>query len=338
MAFGKISDRFFIERILPHLGAHRDDVLVGPWLGTDAAILRQADNRVMVVAEDPIFLVPGVTIEDFGWYTVHIGASDVAVTGVPPTHLTYSLLVPPDTAEDTIAEIIQAVSKTAKELGIAIVGGHTCYAPVVVSPIIGGITVFGWAERYCSPAGAREGDDLVITKGPAIEATGILARQYKEELLAGGVAPDLVERGGAHIRSMSVVKDALTAFEAGKVHAMHDATEGGVIRGIWEMAESAGLGLRVEREAIVVPEEIAAICAFLKINPLDAISEGTLVAAVAPKSTEAVLNALHGTGIPAWRIGRFASPSAGIAFTSGERFHPAAADPFWPLFFAKVGQ
>src|SRR5450756_719742 len=90
MAFGKISDRFFIERILPHLGAHRDDVLVGPWLGTDAAILRQADNRVMVVAEDPIFLVPGVTIEDFGWYTVHIGASDVAVTGVPPTHLTYS--------------------------------------------------------------------------------------------------------------------------------------------------------------------------------------------------------------------------------------------------------
>ncbi|MHB1133559.1 MAG: AIR synthase family protein [Chloroflexota bacterium] len=338
MAVGKISDRFFAERISPHIGALRDDVLVGPHMGTDAAVIDQGNGRVMVVAEDPIFLVPGVTIDDFGWYTVHIGASDVAVTGVAPTHMTYSLLVPPETTEDTIAEIVKAVSDAARDLGIAIVGGHTGYAPVVVAPIIGGITVFGWADRYASPAGAREGDDLLITKGPAIEAAGILARQYREELLAGGVAPELVARAAGHIRSMSVVKDALTAFAAGEVHAMHDATEGGVVRGIFEMAEAAGTGLRVERDAIEVPEEIAAVCSFLHIDPLHSISEGTLVAAVQPDSTRAVLGKLREAGIPAWRIGRFVPRAQGIRFTDGTEIRPAAEDPFWNVFFAKLGQ
>ncbi|MCL5111114.1 MAG: AIR synthase family protein [Chloroflexi bacterium] len=336
MAVGKISDRFFSERVRPHLGARRNDVIVGPHLGTDAAVIDQGNGRVMVVAEDPIFLVPGVTIDDFGWYTVHIGASDVAVTGVVPSHMTYSLLLPPDTGEETIAEIVRAVSDTAKELGIAIVGGHTGYAPVVVAPTIGGITVFGWGDRYASPAGAREGDDLLITKGPAIEAAGILARQYREELLAGGVAPHLVARAAAHIRSMSVVQDALTAFAAGEVHAMHDATEGGLVRGSYEMAESAAIGLRVERDAIVVPEEIAAVCSFLNIDPLHSISEGTLVAAVQPDSTAAVLGRLHEAGIPAWKIGRFTARSAGIKFTDGEEIRPAAEDPFWNVFFAKL--
>lgn len=338
MAVGKISDRFFVEHVRPHIGARRDDVIVGPHLGTDAAVIDQGNGKVMVVAEDPIFLVPGVTIDDFGWYSVHIGASDVAVTGITPTHMTYSLLVPADTTEETIAEIVMAVSNAANDLGIAIVGGHTGYAPVVVAPLIGGITVFGWGDRYASPADAREGDDLLITKGPAIEAAGILARQYREELIAGGVALEVIERAASHIRSMSVVRDALTAFAAGEVHAMHDATEGGLVRGIYEMAESAGTGLRVERDSIVVPEEIAAVCSFLGIDPLHAISEGTLVMAVQPDSTKAVLCNLHEAGIPSWRIGRFVPRAEGITFTDGEKIRPAMEDPFWNVFFAKLAQ
>jgi hypothetical protein len=44
-------------------------------------------------------MVPGQPLEMFGWYTVHIGASDVAVMGVPPRYMTYTLLMPPETKD-----------------------------------------------------------------------------------------------------------------------------------------------------------------------------------------------------------------------------------------------
>jgi len=73
----------------------------GPHTGPrlDAAVLDLMDGRVMAVAEDPIFPAPGLPLELMGWFTVHIGASDVAVTGLRPQFMTYTLLLPPTCPE-----------------------------------------------------------------------------------------------------------------------------------------------------------------------------------------------------------------------------------------------
>ena len=46
------------------------------------------NDRVMAIAEDPIFPAPNLPLEIMGWFTVHIGASDVAVTGITPQFMT----------------------------------------------------------------------------------------------------------------------------------------------------------------------------------------------------------------------------------------------------------
>ena len=66
------------------------EVIGGPRMGVDAGIVRVGD-QYMAIAEDPIFPGPTTSPEDFGWITVHIGASDVAVMGIKPQFMTYTL-------------------------------------------------------------------------------------------------------------------------------------------------------------------------------------------------------------------------------------------------------
>lgn len=122
---GKLSPSRTEKLLAGALGAPSDKLIVGPGAGLDAAILDMGDGRVMAIAEDPIFPAPGLPLEIFGQFTVHIGASDVAVTGVRPEYMTYTLLLPPGYPEEDTRTIIESISVTAAGLGISIVGGHT---------------------------------------------------------------------------------------------------------------------------------------------------------------------------------------------------------------------
>ena len=332
---GKVNDGFFTKAILPHTGAAAAEVIVGPRMGVDAGIVRLGE-QYMAIAEDPIF--PGLTTspEDFGWITVHIGASDVAVMGIKPQFMTYSLLLPPRTGEDYIGRLVKSISENAKELGISIVGGHTGFYDAVNIPTNGGITVWGIGRDYVTPAGAKEGDLLIITKGAAIEAAGILAQEFGDELLAAGLSKKQLERAKRRFWEITVVRDAEIAMAAGGVHAMHDATEGGLARGLWEVAEASGVGLRVERKKVPLPQDIQAVCEHFKLDPIQVISEGTLIIACEPAKAEAIIQDLSKEGIEAAVIGEVVPLNDGRCWInedgSQEELLPPAVDLMWEAF------
>jgi hydrogenase maturation factor len=335
---GKIDLDAFTSFLLPRLGKKDDSVIVPPRTGIDAGVIDIGNDRVLIIAEDPIFAIPHQSLEMFGWYTVHIGASDVAVMGVKPRYMTYSLLMPPETNEEDFHTIVDAIHRAAVELEIAIVGGHTGYYPGFVSPTIGGVTVFAIADKhaYVTPAGAKAGDDVILTKGPAIETAGILAVLREKELLENYPSP-LVEKAKALCMQMTVVKDALLAMESGGVTAMHDATEGGVIGGLFEIASASGAGMVIREEAFVYPEEVRMVCEAFGIDPLAAIAEGSLLITARPKDSQKIINALRAEGIAASVIGMVTSdPKTRTIHRRDEIIAPLAIpnqDPFWPLFF-----
>jgi hydrogenase maturation factor len=273
-----------------------------------------------------------------GWFTVHIGASDVAVTGVRPEFMTYSLLLPGSATEDDARLLVRSISAAAEELGIAVVGGHTGWYDAVNVPIVGGVTVWGCAsrDRWVSPGGARDGDLILMTKGPAIEAAALLGVLHRDRL-AGRMDPALLARACARVPQITVVKDALTAFAEGGVHAMHDATEGGVLGGLWEMHAACGLPLHADIESIVVPDDIRALSEALGFDPWCAISEGTLLVAVSPSHAERVTRAWSAQGIESFVLGRFDAAAAAVTVRRGGRdvdLPEPGEDPFWRLFFA----
>lgn len=335
---GKVNDSFFRQSILPFIGAESSQVVVGPTMGVDAAILKMGE-QYLAIAEDPIFPSPASTPEDFGWFTVHIGASDVAVLGIKPQFMTYSLLIPPGTSEDYIRRLVESISNTACELGIAIVGGHTGFYPSVATPTIGGITVWGTGSEFVLPSGAQVGDAVIVTKGAAIEATGILASELGKRMRRDGVALELIEKASQRRFQMSVVKDAAVAMQVGGVHAMHDATEGGVARGLWEVAEASGVGLRIERDKVLVPEDIRVTCDYFGLDPYISISEGTMVMTCDPEKAEAMLRAFQEAGIEASVVGKVVPKDKGRVWVTANGEEPLVAppeDPFWEVFFAAM--
>jgi hydrogenase maturation factor len=256
--------------------------------------------------------------------------------------MTYSLLMPPDTGDPAFRAIVDAIHGAALDLGIAIVGGHTGYYPGFAAPTIGGVTVFAIADRdgYVTPAGARPGDAVILTKGPAIETAGILSVLREKELL-GRYPEPLVRKAQALCHQMTVVRDALTAMAAGGVTAMHDATEGGVIGGLAEVAEASGVGMAVDEARFVYPDEVRMVCEAFGIDPVAAIAEGSLIITANAVHAPRILADLAKEGIASSVIGTVTDdPATRIMKRRDGSEVPLlmpAQDPFWPVFFEGPG-
>ena len=97
---GKISTREVNETILTHLGAVSPSVRVGPQSGFDFGIVDIGAGQVMVVTTDPLFVMPELGWERAAWFAVHIIASDIATSGLPPQFATFDLNLPEDFSEN----------------------------------------------------------------------------------------------------------------------------------------------------------------------------------------------------------------------------------------------
>jgi len=288
-------------------------------------------GQALAMASDPVFVMPSLGFERAAWFAFHILMSDVAVAGLPPTHLSIDFNLPPEITNEECQTVWETFDEEARELGVSVVTGHTGRYAGCNYPMVGGATALsvGEFDELVRPDGATVGDRIVITKGPAIEATGLLSIQFESlmtEELDSGPITDATDR----FYDMSPVKDALTAAAAGPVTAMHDATECGIYGGLYEMARAAGVGIELETDRVPVQPGVREACEFFDIDPWISISEGTLLASVDPDGVDDVLRALEAEGIPAADAGRVTEES-GLVVDGEPTAHPGV-DPFWGTF------
>jgi hydrogenase maturation factor len=337
---GKVTASVFSDVILARLGAPDPDVLVGPRHGVDVGVLRVAPGLAMALTTDPVFVVPGYGWERAAWFAVHILASDAATSGLPLRWMAVDLNLPPDTAEADLAALWDAWSRTCAELGLAVVTGHTARYDGCNWPMVGGATcaALGPEDAFVTPTMARPGDRVVVTKGAAIEATALFAATFPERL-AAELGAEVQAAADALFERMTVVPEARVAAAYGLrergVTAMHDATEGGVVGALAELAAASGVGLRVDLDAVPVRPEVAAVCGHVGIDPYRSISEGTLVATVRPEHADGLLAALAEAGVEAAAVGEVTEPGAGAVAVQDGRAAPLehpGLDPFWGAF------
>jgi hydrogenase expression/formation protein HypE len=333
---GKADRDFFDEYVYPNLGTERDDVRLGPQHGVDFGVI-DIGERVVATATDPVFIMPSLGFERAAWFGFHVLMSDVAISGIQPTHLSVDFNLPPEITDEEFTTVWETFDAEAKELGVSVVTGHTGRYAGCTYPMVGGGTVLGVGDsaELVRPDGAQPGDRVLVTKGPAIEATGLLSIQF-ESLLRDELTDDEIENATDRFSDMSPVRDALTAAAAGPVTAMHDATEGGVFGGLYEMARAGGVHFDVESDSIPVQPGVMEACEFFDIDPWIAISEGTLLLTVPPEGANDVLTALDGEGIPVAEIGTV-SEGSGVE-VDGESIDHPERDPFWSTFEEYMGK
>lgn len=321
---GKLPADWLKRHAFSHLGLRRAEVLVHAGIGEDCAVIAFGDE-VCVLTSDPI---TGAA-QRIGWYAVHVGCNDLAACGARPVGVLVTLLGSERESEESLAAVMADVHAAAVELGIEVLGGHTEVTPNLPQPIVV-VTALGRAPRsqYVTSAGARPGDALLLTKSAGLEGTAILATDLAPRL-AGRVPADVLARARSFIARLSVVPEGLAAAAAG-AHALHDATEGGVIGAVAELAAASAVGVELWAEAVPVADETRALCAALGVDPLCLISSGALL--IAAEDGAALAGHLAGCSIPAATVGRVLRAEAGRWLVTPAGRAPLAAperDELW---------
>lgn len=331
---GKIHPEFFNRVIYPRLGAKDSSILVKPQHGVDFGVVDLGD-KVMVLSTDPFYIAKELGVEKAAWFAVHILASDVAVSGIRPRYLAVDLNLPPEMTENELIRMWKAVDDECKNLGIAVVTGHTARYAGCNYPMVGGATVFGIDDKskLIKPK-VNVGDEIIVTKGPAIETTGLMSA-YFPDYLEKMYGKSFVRKAQDVYYQMSTVKDALVAAKAGGVTAMHDATECGVFGGLYEMASHSEVGLNIYKDEIIIQDAVKKTCKCFDIDPYRAISEGTLLATARKGRAKAVVSALKKEGIPASIVGEAVPDGEGIHIIDKDikyKLDHPRIDPFWGKF------
>lgn len=281
-------------------------LLLGPGIGRDAAAIDLGNGRVLVSTTDPVTFAT----DQIGRYAVHVNANDVACLGARPAWFMATVLLPEKASPSLAETIFEEIRGACEELGVIAIGGHTEITlgldrPIIAGAMLGETT----AEALVRPDGAQAGDDLVLTKGIAIEGTALLALEAGEQLRARGVSERVIESAAKLLDDpgISVVRDAMTACQAVRVHAMHDPTEGGLATALLELGQASGLAINLNQEDVNILPETEEICRALDLDALGLLASGALLIAVAPEDCGRLCQTLGEAKITATRIGGLAS-------------------------------
>jgi len=296
-------------------------VVVGPRVGEDAAVIDMGD-RYLIATSDPITFATA----EVGWYALHVNANDIVVRGARPRWFLATLLLPAgSTTEASVDGLFAELHAACDELEVTLVGGHTEVTHGLDRPIIAG-TMLGEVEkdRLVTTSGARVGDAVVMTKGVPLEGAAIIAREKEAELRALGISPTVIRRARGFLKTpgLSVRPEAEIACELTTVHAMHDPTEGGIATALVEMADAAGVGLRIDRDRIMVLPEGKALCSAFGLDPLGTIASGALLMTLSPADAGVMIHALARESIDCHFIGQVVPREQGVTLVSGSRQEP----------------
>lgn len=312
-----------LDSLLGRYGGQHERLVVGPGIGEDAAVLDMGD-RYLVMKSDPITFAT----DQIGWYVVQVNANDIATMGGTPRWLLVTLLLPErKTDPETVEGVFAQISKACHSLGIVLCGGHTEITYGLERPIAVGL-MLGEMEKdnLVRTAGARAGDDVILTKGIAIEGTAILAKEMGD-VLSTRTSPELVAQASRFLDrpGISVLRDAKIVRQVGRPHAMHDPTEGGLSTGLWELAYASHKGIVVDLARVHVFPETSVFCQVLGLDPLGMIASGALLVAASPEDSTAMLEALRTADIQASVIGQVMEGPPAVSVRAGDSVIPLPA-------------
>ena len=302
-------------------------VLLGPGVGLDAAAIK-VKAGTLVLASDPLTYAS----EQLGYYAVCINANDIYVSGARPRWFLADILLPPGRAK--LAEkIFRQIHQACSELNISLIGGHTEMTPGLPRPMVAGFMIGELlGKKPITAAGAKAGDAIILTKGLAIEGTAIIARERQKDL-EGKLPAGLLRRARGFLRrpGLSVGAEAAIAVAHG-VHALHDPTEGGLLNGLWELAQASKAALHIDTDAVPVYAETRSLCERFGLDPLRLLASGALLIACPQRAIKKLCRELDAADIMSCVIGSVGKGSVGVHIKGGRVVKRAVTDEILKVF------
>lgn len=308
MEEGKLNFDDLREMIQNSRKVKREEVIIRNDVGEDCSVIDFGECEG-IFSTDPI---TGAA-ENIGKLAVHINCNDIASSGGEPVALLVTILAPTTSSIDEIKNIMDEISEEASKINVEIIGGHTEVTSAVNKMIVS-ITAIGKSPRgtSISTAGAKEGEDIIVTKDIALEGTAILANDYEERAKRVLDEEELIEAKEL-VKYISVLKEGEIASKY-NVSSMHDITEGGLLGALFEVAMAADKGFTIYEDKIPLLDVTKKLVKEFSIDPLRLISSGSML--IISSEGEKVVSALEKEGIKGTIIGKL-TKNKGILISDG---------------------
>ena len=292
---GKLAPDALVRSVLGYTGAKRRELLVGPAVGEDAAVIDWPCGKYMVFASDPIVGAE----KGAGRLLVRVNSNDIASKGGDPAFLAVTLILSPAMGEEGAASIMKEIHEECVLQKIAVAGGHTEFNDRYDRPVMMGALI-GMADRVMRASDIKTGDAILITKHIGIEGMSILAAD-RPDILLPFMTHREIEEVLSWQNSISVLPDSRCVRHMAKF--MHDPTEGGFTGGIWEICALSGLKAELDYSAVPLHPLTKRASEHLGFDPLCLIASGSLLAVVSKEDVDSAKQILKDNGIASVVVG-----------------------------------
>ena len=308
---GKLDSDVLERIVFDKITYRRDDVLTRSGIGEDCAVIDYGEYEC-VISTDPIT----AAIADIGRLAIKVTCNDIASNGIEPVGIVLACMLPVGTTEEDVEQIMEQAGKAAAELKVEIIGGHTEVTNAVNQPVIVS-TAVGKGKKWSSQnaENMQPGDYILMTKTAGMEGTGIIARDFGDEVRKF-LTEEEVQEAVAMLDQVSVLQEGLIAGKIGTC-GMHDVTEGGILGAVWELCEVGNVGGEVWIDEVPLTAVARKICKAFDIDPLRLISSGSMMIIAAPDKKDQIMKELTEAGIKTTCIGRIKNKEDGVRMKVG---------------------
>ncbi len=264
----------------------------------DGAVVTVNGTRLAFTTDSYVvrpLIFPGGNIGDLA---VNGTVNDLAMCGARPLYLSSGLILEEGLAMETLRTIVASMREAARRAGVSLVTGDTKVVDkgkgdgVFINT--SGIGVVEYPGRI-GPAAVQPGDAVLVSGD--LGAHGIAILSVREGLeFDAPVASDTAP--------LWEPVEALIAAGI-EIHCLRDLTRGGLSSALNEIAQAAGVGIRIREAAVPVTEVVRSACEILGLDPFYVANEGRF-AAWAPERDAAraleVLRRFHPDAAIAGRV------------------------------------
>ncbi|MEW6059545.1 MAG: hydrogenase expression/formation protein HypE [Actinomycetota bacterium] len=304
---GKLTAQLIRDLLVPVLGGERSEL---GRLG-DAAVVEVGGVRLAFTTDSfvvtPAFF-PGSNI---GELSVYGTVNDLAMMGARPLFLSAALILEEGLPMEQLGAVVTSMAGACRRAGVTLVTGDT---KVVERGSADGLFVTTSGLGVIpdgvdvGPERARPGDVVLVSGPVGSHGVAVMSRRAGIEFEAELVSDTAPLTG---------LVEAMLA--AGDVRCLRDATRGGLVSVLNELAEASSVSMTVVEADVPVLAPVRAACEMLGLDPLYVANEGVCVTIVAGEDAEAVLAAArtHPLGENAAIVGKVGEGPPRVSLQTG---------------------
>ena len=246
--FQPAGGRLLQQSVLKHIRRRADGIVEGAALGYDAAIFQSGDSLILQgIGAQPTLRfdeTASLTAGEAAWITAENQLAACGVAMYRGTMVQVLLAAGMSCPEERIRREMQRLSALSTERSCPIVGGNTVFHGRGDSLLIQVVMTAHLAADRNQRRKPAAGDRVFFLGETGCLGADLLARRCREKLRER-FSESYIASMEAEKQRFSTIEMSRIAYESGAVY-LHDVSNCGVHAALYQLAEAAGTGIRIQ--------------------------------------------------------------------------------------------